>query len=47
MCLVFRHILQDLKRLQMKKTILILAANPIDTNQLRLDKEVREIENSS
>jgi hypothetical protein len=29
----------------MKKTILILAANPKDTQQLRLDQEVREITN--
>ncbi len=29
----------------MNKTILILAANPKDTPQLRLDQEVREIEN--
>ena len=28
------------------KKILILAANPTNTNQLRLDEEVREIENS-
>ncbi len=27
----------------MKKTILVLAANPVDTKNLRLDKEVREI----
>lgn len=29
-----------------KKKILILCANPTDTPQLRLDKEVREIENA-
>ncbi|MCB0739045.1 MAG: secretin and TonB N-terminal domain-containing protein [Bacteroidetes bacterium] len=29
----------------MKKTILFLAANPIDTDRLRLDKELREIKN--
>lgn len=29
----------------MTKTILILAANPADTSRLRLDEEVREIEN--
>ncbi len=28
------------------KKILILAANPTDTNKLRLDKEVREIQNA-
>jgi len=28
----------------MKKTILILAANPTDTSRLRLDQEIREIE---
>ncbi|MEO1375277.1 MAG: hypothetical protein AAFW70_13340 [Cyanobacteria bacterium J06635_10] len=28
----------------MKKKILILAANPTDTTQLRLDEEVREIQ---
>jgi len=28
----------------MKKTILILAANPIDTDRLRLDQEIRDIE---
>jgi len=28
------------------KKILILAANPTDTNKLRLDEEVREIENA-
>jgi hypothetical protein len=30
----------------MKKKILILAANPTDTNKLRLDEEVRSIENA-
>jgi len=28
----------------MTKTILILAANPLDTKSLRLDEEVREID---
>ena len=30
---------------QMSKTILVLAANPKNTSQLRLDEEIREIEN--
>jgi len=29
----------------LKKNILILAANPTNTDHLRLDKEVREIQN--